>query len=205
MTGRGVFINCPFSDDYREHFRAIVFGVIRSGFTARCARENNDGAEVRIDKICRIIAECGYGIHDISKTEPDASTGLPRFNMPLELGLFIGARRFDSGKQKTKKALILDAERYRYQDFISDIAGQDIQAHGGDIDRLIDHVATWLRDQTPDPDAPGGDAIAEEYSRFAADPPAICADKSLKSDKITFKDLSLLAANWIVAESASPT
>ena len=93
MNERDVFINCPFSPDYHGYFEAIVFAVARSGFTARCARENDDGGEVRFEKICRIIAESRYGIHDISKTEPDPGSGLPRFNMPLELGLFLGAHQ----------------------------------------------------------------------------------------------------------------
>ncbi len=49
---------------------------------------------------------------------------LPRFNMPLELGIFLGAKRFGSQKQKQKNGLILDREKYRYQSFCSDIAGQ---------------------------------------------------------------------------------
>ena len=78
MTERAVFINCPFTPDYRAHFRAIIFTIIRSGFTPRCALETDDGSENRFDKICKIIGECRYGIHDISKTEPDPLSGLPR-------------------------------------------------------------------------------------------------------------------------------
>lgn len=200
MNLRDVFINCPFSDDYRDSFYATVFVVIRSGFNPRCARENDDGGEVRIEKICRIIAESPYGIHDISKTEPDLGSGLPRFNMPLELGLFLGARRWGRG-QARKKALILDREPYRFQQFISDIGGQDIHAHGGEIHRLIEEVATWLRDQARDPDVPGGRAIALEFDRFQADLPAIAAAQRLETDELTFKDLSAIAAAWIVADS----
>src|SRR5260370_27384943 len=149
MNDRDVFINCPFSPDYSRHFHAIVFAVIRSGFTPRCARENDDGGEVRFDKICRIISESRYGIHDISKTEPDPGSGLPRFNMPLELGLFLGARKFGGRAQSRKKALILDSEPYRYHAFISDIAGQDIHAHGGEIQRLIEEVAGLGARRTP--------------------------------------------------------
>jgi len=47
MGERDVFINCPFSVDYKDKFEAIVFTVVRSGFTARCARESDDGGEVR--------------------------------------------------------------------------------------------------------------------------------------------------------------
>ena len=62
--------------------------------------------------------------------------------MPLELGLFLGAKRFGGTDQRSKKALVLDREPYRYQTFISDIAGKDIHAHGGDVVALIGEVAT---------------------------------------------------------------
>ncbi len=200
MNDRDVFINCPFSADYHPHFQALVFAVIRSGFTPRCARERDDAGEVRIDKICRIIAESRYGIHDISKTEPDPGSGLPRFNMPLELGLYLGARRWGRG-QSAKRTLILDREPHRYQTFISDIAGQDIHSHGGDVARLIEETASWLRDEARDPDVPGGRAISGEFARFAVDLPQIAAAKRLELDELTFKDLAAIAAEWIVIDS----
>lgn len=203
MNERHVFINCPFSTDYQEYFEALVYAVVRSGFTPRCARENDDGGEVRIDKICRIIAESHYGIHDISKTEPDPGSGLPRFNMPLELGLFLGARKFGGRKHAQKKTLILDRQRHRYQAFISDIAGQDIHSHDGEIGRLIEHVATWLRDEARDQDVPGGRAIAAEFERFRSDLPSIAASKRLEPDELTFKDLTAIAATWILADSGA--
>ncbi len=203
MNERDVFINCPFSPDYHGYFEAIVFAVARSGFTARCARENDDGGEVRFEKICRIIAESRYGIHDISKTEPDPGSGLPRFNMPLELGLFLGAHRFGGKKHSRKKSLIFDREDHRYQSFISDIAGQDIHSHGSQIGRLIEQVSTWLRDQAQDPDVPGGLAIAAEFDRFRADLPTIAATKRLQPSELTFKDLANIAADWILAESGA--
>lgn len=200
MTERDVFINCPFSPDYQEQFEAIVYAVIRSGFTPRCARENDDGGEVRIEKICRIISESQYGVHDISKTEPDPGSGLPRFNMPLELGLFLGARKFGGRQHARKKTLILDVERHRYQKFISDIAGQDIHAHGGEVTRLIEEIANWLRDEAQDPGVPGGRAIAAEFQNFRADLPTISASKHLEPDELTFKDITAITAAWILAE-----
>jgi hypothetical protein len=195
-----VFINCPFSDDYREHFRAIVFTVVRSGFAPRCARERDDAGEVRYDKICRIIKDCAFGIHEISKTEPDADSGLPRFNMPFELGLFLGATKFGTRSSRTKATLILDREPYRYQAFLSDIAGQDIHAHGGEIGRLIEEIATWLRDHGRQPNIPGGRAISAEFERFSAALPAICAARNIEPDELTFLDYWTLASEWIVAE-----
>jgi hypothetical protein len=104
--------------------------------------------------------------------------------MPLELGLFLGARKFGGRAHSRKKALILDSEPYRYHAFISDIAGQDIHAHGGEIERLIAEVATWLRDEAQDPDVPGGRAIVVEYGRFCEDLPAIAAVKRLETDEL---------------------
>ncbi len=55
---------------------------------------------------------------------------LPRFNMPFELGLDLGCRDFGSLDLATKQCLILEREPYRYQLVLSDIAGNDVQAHG---------------------------------------------------------------------------
>ena len=156
MSGRDVFINCPFSADYQAHFQAIVFTVVRSGFTPRCARESDDSGEVRLDKICRIIRECPYSVHDISRTELDADLGLPRFNMPFELGLVLGAKRFGGRSFGRKKTLIFDRDPYRYQSYISDIAGQDVHEHKGQVDQLIRELAAWLRNEVRDPKSPVG-------------------------------------------------
>ncbi len=43
--------------------------------------EIDDSAQVRIDKIVRIIEECKYAIHDLSRTDPDPEHNLPRFNI----------------------------------------------------------------------------------------------------------------------------
>lgn len=97
----GVFINCPFDEAYQRLFDAIVFSVHDCGFSARSALEVDDSAQVRIDKIYRIIADCKFGIHDLSRTEPNPETGLPRFNMPLELGIFLGPG--NTGRRSSEK------------------------------------------------------------------------------------------------------
>jgi hypothetical protein len=121
---RNVFINCPFDHEYHRLFRALVFAIQDCGFTPRCALEVEDASEVRILKIVRIIEESRYGVHDVSRTELDEASRLPRFNMPLELGLFLGAKHFGDSEQRTKACIIFDRERYRYQAFCSDIAGR---------------------------------------------------------------------------------
>ena len=105
---------------------ALTFAVFACHLRPRCAPEANNAAMTRIDKIVELIRDCRWGIHDISRTELSEEFGLPRFNMPLELGLFLGAHRFGSGVQREKTCLVLDSERFRYQRFISDIAGHDV-------------------------------------------------------------------------------
>jgi hypothetical protein len=88
-----VFINCPFDEEYLPIFRAIVFSVAASGLVPRSSLEHDDASQVRIEKIYRLIGSSAWGIHDVSRTELDAENRLPRFNMPLELGVFLGAKR----------------------------------------------------------------------------------------------------------------
>lgn len=115
---QNVFVNCPFDPSYAPIFDAIIFAIHDCGFVARCALEENDSAQVRVEKVYGIISECRLGIHDVSRTELDTALGLPRFNMPLELGIFLGAREFGGGRQRQKRCLVLDRERFRYQAFL---------------------------------------------------------------------------------------
>jgi hypothetical protein len=170
---RDVFVNCPFDAEYKILFDAAVFTIIRSGFVARCALETDNAADNRFDKICQIIRECRYGVHDISRTEADGDPPLPRFNMPLELGLFLGAKKYGGPKHRLKSCVIFDRERYRFQRYISDIAGQDIKAHAGQSRTLIVELASWLRAQSRDPNVPGGAAIADEFRRLTVALPDI--------------------------------
>jgi hypothetical protein len=194
-----VFINCPLDDDYRALFDAIVFAIHDCGYIARCSLEVSDASQVRIDKISGIIASCKFGIHDISRTELDWATGLPRFNMPLELGMFLGAKRFGAGRHKSKTCLILDVERYRYQKFISDIAGQDIASHGGDPSKAIKTVRDWLSAATVrSVQIPGGGTIARRFLTFRNELPTACARLHLSVDELTFSDYVVQVEEWLM-------
>lgn len=102
---RNVFINCPFDREYEPLFEAIVFTVHAAGFVPRCARERLDSSEIRLQKIIKLIRVSRYSIHDLSRTQLDRTTALPRFNMPLELGIDLGCKAFSSS-HATKSFLI---------------------------------------------------------------------------------------------------
>jgi hypothetical protein len=197
-----VFVNCPFDSAYQRVFRAIVFAVIHCGFRARCALEIDDSAEVRIDKIFKIVEECRYGIHDLSRTELDSRTRLPRFNMPLELGLFLGAKRFGASLQRKKRCLVLDRAPHRYQKFISDIAGQDIKAHRKNEDVAIALTRDWLRNCLGRI-MPGGNHISRQYRRFNAKLPELCGRLQLRRSEMTFNDFANIATDWVTTQSVS--
>jgi hypothetical protein len=200
---RHVFINCPFDPQYQPLFRALVFAVEVCGFTARCALEVEDSGEVRANKIIKIIKDCRLGIHDISRTELNPE-GLPRFNMPYELGLFIGCALFGVGQHKRKRTLILDKERRRYASFLSDIAGQDIQDHANDPAQLIRKVRYWLLNQSGGRSIPGGDIITKRFNLFCSDLPVICAHLQISdADLNNYRDLYNCIAYWMVLNGRS--
>lgn len=192
-----VFINCPFDRRYIPIFRAIVFSVFDCGFRARCAQEIDDASQVRIDKIFKIIAECKYGLHDISRTTIDSTTRLPRFNMPLELGMFLAAKRFGAGRQKQKVCLVLDTDKYRYQRFISDISGYDICAHDNSPKGAITLVRNWLSNASRHRTIPGGREICKRYDLFSKDLPKLSRELKIRLSEFTFNDYASLVEIWL--------
>src|SRR5262249_22904383 len=86
-----VFINVPFDDAYDPLLEALVFVIQASGYKVRCALEESDSGDIRLDRLVRLIAESPRSIHDLSRIEIGE---LPRFNMPFELGMTMGAKRF---------------------------------------------------------------------------------------------------------------
>jgi hypothetical protein len=197
---KSVFINCPFDDAYLPLFRALVFAVFECGLNPRCAQEVYDAGEVRVEKIMALIRDCRCGIHDISRTDLNLRN-LPRFNMPLELGLYPGAKRFGSGPQRHKSCLVLDRDKFRYQDFISDILGQDIAAHDDDPVRAIEVVREWLAISRAGVTKPAGaTAIGMRYAKFSDDLPAICSLAELHPAELTFVEYADIASTWLRAE-----
>jgi hypothetical protein len=197
--GASVFINCPFDTEYGALLDAIVFAVHDCGFIARCALEIRDTSEIRLNRILGLMRACRFGIHDISRTELDPVNNLPRFNMPLELGLFLGAKAFGGKPHTSKVCLVLDTEQYRYQKFCSDIAGQDPSAHLGDPVHAIRVVRDWLRPYSR-ARIPGSQRIVERYAAFRAQLPSMLANAGLDAE-IIFADYSALVTEWLEANA----
>ena len=178
---------------------AIVFAIYDMGFRPKCAKDISNAGQPRFNKIQDLIETCKYSIHDISRTELDAINGLPRFNMPLELGLDLGCRRYGAAHLHEKVILILDVERFRFQRFISDLAGQDIEAHNGEVERAITRVRNWLRLEV-DPrlvKTPSGPAIYQRYQAFELLLPDVCEELNWDARDLPFSDFSWAVYDWI--------
>jgi hypothetical protein len=107
-----VFLNCPFDDAFRPLLHSAL--------------EDVGSGKTRLDKIVRIIGESRFSIQDISRIEVDAANPLPRFNMPFECGLSLGAARFGHpARARGRDRLILASEAFQDQRTLGDLAGQD--------------------------------------------------------------------------------
>ncbi len=192
-----VFINCPFDDAYRPLFTASVFSVIASGFNARCALEEDDASKVRLDKIYEIIEECHFGIHDISRVELDTENNLPRFNMPLELGIMLGAKRYCHHNQERKALLIHDSVKYRYQKFLSDLAGMDVKQHSNDAAKVIANIHSMLRTNSRRDNIPTLKRMQESFVEFSKLLPGLSRSIDLDHADLLFADLENLVIAWV--------
>lgn len=195
-----VFINCPFDPQYQPLFDAAVFAVSDCGFVPRCSLEDADGGENRLSKIIRQLKSCRYSIHDISRTELDTASGLPRFNMPLELGIDLGLRHSGEAKWSDKKCVVLDTERFRFQRFISDIAGQDPEAHGNDPFVIVGLIRNWLRTASGRHTIPSTAAITKRYELFQKELPALSDGTSRQN--MPFVDYATYIAVWLKTAKA---
>jgi hypothetical protein len=192
---RSVFINCPFDESYGLLFQAIVFSVHNCGFSSRCALESSDAGESRLAKIQRLIEACKFGIHDLSRVEL-TTAGLPRFNMPLELGLDMGCKMFGNEKQRKKALLILEKDEHRYDSTISDLSGQDISAHGGTEIGVIRAIRNWLA-RNGIKGLPGAQKMIDDYGQFCLQLPGLCKNVHLDAEELEFVDLTGLIQGWL--------
>lgn len=139
-----VFINCPFDERYKTLLRPMLFTLVYAGLIPRIASEKSDSLEQRIEKILRLIKECKYSIHDLSRLKAERAKEFFRLNMPFELGIDYGCRRIANNYLRTKRSLILEKNRYDIQKALSDLNGVDIKSHNNNPRRAVRALQHWL-------------------------------------------------------------
>ena len=119
-----VFLNIPYDKEFEDLYVAYIVGLTQLGLHVKAALAvPNQG---RLETIIRLIEESDSSIHDLSRDE--LSKGIPRFNMPLELGLALYRSHATKGRHRV---YVFERNPYRSQRSTSDINGIDPQIHHG--------------------------------------------------------------------------
>lgn len=139
-----VFINCPFDPGYRQLLISLIFTVKYLGFIPRLSLEKSDAGTARLENIVDIIGKSKFGIHDLSRLQAEKKGEFTRMNMPFELGIDIGCKKFKEGVWVSKKTLVLEKKRYRYMKALSDLSGSDICEHEDKPIKLVRIVRDWF-------------------------------------------------------------
>ena len=85
----------------------------------------------------------------------------------------------------------------RYQQFISDIAGQDIQAHNDAPDLTVKVVRDWLRNASRRETIPSGGIIWERYQEFREKLPQMAREGRLIVEELVFNDYTSMVTQWL--------
>jgi len=121
---QSVFLNIPYDAQFEELYLAYIVGLTQLGLkiNATLALPNQD----RLKRIVGLIEKSDVSIHDLSRIE--SSSGIPRFNMPLELGLALFRSHITRGRHRV---FVFEKKAYRVQRSTSDVNGIDPQIHKG--------------------------------------------------------------------------
>jgi hypothetical protein len=192
---KNIFVNCPFDPEFQPIFRAVLFTTVALGFTPRSALEVEDSSVLRLRKIFELVRKCRFALHDLSRTELSRQTNLPRFNMALELGIFLGAKEFGEGRLKNKGCVIFAKDDHA-KTFVSDINGMDIKGHGDSPAAVIAPIRDWLCNDAGAPRIPSS-VLEEHFQRFEADLPKVLAQMRYKPEEPKYGDLLTIVCEWL--------
>src|SRR5215468_11694013 len=84
-----VFLNIPYDSAFENMYLAYIAGLSGFGLMPRATLEIPT-SQRRLERILKLIQQCPYSIHDLSRVQLDSKAPrVPRFNMPFELGLAV--------------------------------------------------------------------------------------------------------------------
>jgi hypothetical protein len=192
----GVFINCPFDKQFQPLHDAIIFAVSYCQLQVRSGLLLADSGETRLMRILRLLEQSRFSIHDLSRVELSEHNRLPRFNMPLELGLALGMKHLGRSHLRDHVVVVLDSDPHRYKQSTSDLAGVDIGWHENDPAKAVTVVRDALGGHVPSP-LPSGAVINEARKAFEQVLPAMAAAAQQRIDQLTFVDRLRHLSNFI--------
>jgi hypothetical protein len=142
-TADSVFLNVPYDRQFKKLFLAYISAISAFGFIPRATLEIPT-SERRLDRILRLIEECRYSIHDLSRVQLDQNRPrTPRFNMPFELGLVVG--RETPLASKRHHWFVFESRRFRLAKSLSDLNGTDPFIHNGQVAGVFREICNLFR------------------------------------------------------------
>jgi hypothetical protein len=178
-----VFLNIPYDLQFQDLYISYVVGLTQLGLgvTATLAHPNQD----RLAKIIELIEKCRFSIHDLSRIE--ASRGIPRFNMPLELGIAL----YRSTKAE-HTVFVFESKAFRAQRSTSDINKMDPRIHNGSAKGVMSALLSIFWQPESPPTVP---EMLESYRAVKAKLPLLLKEAGSKSpfEKAVFERLKLAA------------
>ncbi|MBI1339136.1 hypothetical protein GC169_02835 [bacterium] len=145
-----VFLNSPFDAEHYEVLRAITVVLLDCGLLPACALQF--GGKSRMSRIIGLIGNSRYAIHNFGFTL-NGKMKRPRLNMPLEVGVWYGAKAFqadelgEDGKALARNDLLLIANFHKAdRTRISDLDAFDPHDYQGKVKRAIRIALDWIID-----------------------------------------------------------
>jgi hypothetical protein len=133
-----VFLNIPYDKEFEDLYVAYIVGLTQLGLRVNATLAvPNQG---RLEAIIGLIGKSNFSIHDLSRDK--LSKGIPRFNMPLELGLALYRSHATKGRHRV---YVFESKPYRAQKSTSDINGIDPQIHHGTAKGVMAGLRNILR------------------------------------------------------------
>lgn len=124
-----VFLNIPYDSAFENIYLAYIAGLSAFGLIPRATLEIPT-SQRRLDRILKLIQQCAYSIHDLSRVQVDAKAPrVPRFNMPFELGLAVA----QSAGNRRQTWYVCETVPYRINKSLSDLNGTDVRIHDGTV------------------------------------------------------------------------
>ena len=144
--------------------------LVCTGQTPRSVLEIPPSAD-RLERILQLLGDCAFSLHDLSRVEV-SPRGLPRFNMPFELGLAAAlairkdSRQIQTGRHQFR---LLEARSNRVQRSLSDLNGYEAFIHHArplGVFAVVCDIFTSLR-PFPIGDASGFRGVHRALTAFA--------------------------------------
>ena len=191
------FLNIPYDRQYENLYLSFIAGLCAFGLIPRATVEI-PGGERRLDRIFKLMTGCRYSFHDLSRVELDRNAPrTPRFNMPFELGLFLGWLK--TKRKNMETCFIFESVDRRLNKSLSDLDGTDPYIHEGrprGVFRELNNALIKSRDE------PTPEQMHNTYRFIKALSPYIIRSTGARSlfEARVFKELVVSATTYVNKE-----